>query len=183
LTFDFIFFTGSTKVGKSVAHAAAESLTPVLLELGGQNPAKYLSRRPKVPLSSYMGRTPRITRITLASSTRGASRGPDKADLAKKLGTHHYIDSIASDPAHALQALGGAKVILVTADEGKTTAATFKGLCPGGVSIVLGVGSEPIDVPDTDLIIGGRKLADALTRAPAIGDTAAATAKCCSCLS
>jgi aldehyde dehydrogenase (NAD+) len=39
LPFDFIFFTGSTKVGKIIAHAAAENLTPVLLELGGQNPA------------------------------------------------------------------------------------------------------------------------------------------------
>src|SRR5215470_10566560 len=39
LPFDFIFFTGSTKVGKIVAKAAAERLTPVLLELGGQNPA------------------------------------------------------------------------------------------------------------------------------------------------
>src|SRR6516165_9316173 len=39
LPFDFIFFTGSTKVGKVVAKAAAEHLTPVLLELGGQNPA------------------------------------------------------------------------------------------------------------------------------------------------
>ena len=39
LPFDFIFFTGSTNVGKIVARAAAENLTPVLLELGGQNPA------------------------------------------------------------------------------------------------------------------------------------------------
>jgi aldehyde dehydrogenase (NAD+) len=39
LPFDFIFFTGSTNVGKVVAHAAAEHLTPTLLELGGQNPA------------------------------------------------------------------------------------------------------------------------------------------------
>ena len=36
------------------------------------------------------------------------SRGVDTADLAKKLGAHHYIDSSASDPAAALQALGGA---------------------------------------------------------------------------
>lgn len=36
--FDFIFFTGSTRVGKVVMRAAAEHLTPVLLELGGQNP-------------------------------------------------------------------------------------------------------------------------------------------------
>jgi aldehyde dehydrogenase (NAD+) len=39
LPFDFIFFTGSTKVGRIVMKAAAENLTPVLLELGGQNPA------------------------------------------------------------------------------------------------------------------------------------------------
>ena len=35
---DFIFFTGSTKVGKIVAKAAANHLTPVVLELGGKSP-------------------------------------------------------------------------------------------------------------------------------------------------
>ena len=35
---DFIFFTGSVKVGKIIAKAAAEYLTPVVLELGGKNP-------------------------------------------------------------------------------------------------------------------------------------------------
>jgi aldehyde dehydrogenase (NAD+) len=39
LPFDFIFFTGSTSTGKVIARAAAENLTPVLLELGDQNPA------------------------------------------------------------------------------------------------------------------------------------------------
>src|SRR5258706_11828570 len=39
LPFDFIFFTGSVKVAKIVMDAAAKNLTPVLLELGGQNPA------------------------------------------------------------------------------------------------------------------------------------------------
>src|SRR5258705_3477483 len=39
LSFDFIFFTGSTFVGKIVAQAAAKNLTSVLLELGGMNPA------------------------------------------------------------------------------------------------------------------------------------------------
>jgi propanol-preferring alcohol dehydrogenase len=99
------------------------------------------------------------------------ARGRDTAELAKRLGAHHYIDSVASDPAQALQVLGGAKVILVTASGGKTTAATFKGLRPGGVSIVLGVGAEPIEVPDMDLVFGGRELAGALTGDPATGDT------------
>lgn len=35
---DYIFFTGSVSVGKIVAKAAAENLTPVTLELGGKNP-------------------------------------------------------------------------------------------------------------------------------------------------
>ncbi|MEC4005828.1 aldehyde dehydrogenase [Flavobacterium sp. SUN052] len=35
---DYIFFTGSVAVGKIVAKAAAEFMTPVTLELGGKNP-------------------------------------------------------------------------------------------------------------------------------------------------
>ncbi|WP_343694933.1 aldehyde dehydrogenase [Flavobacterium sp.] len=35
---DYIFFTGSVSVGKIIAKAAAEHLTPVTLELGGKNP-------------------------------------------------------------------------------------------------------------------------------------------------
>ncbi|MBC3935819.1 aldehyde dehydrogenase family protein [Undibacterium sp. CY7W] len=38
LAFDFIFFTGSSTVAKVVMRAAAERLTPMVLELGGQNP-------------------------------------------------------------------------------------------------------------------------------------------------
>lgn len=36
--FDLIFFTGSPRVGKIVMRAAAENLTPVILELGGKSP-------------------------------------------------------------------------------------------------------------------------------------------------
>ncbi|MGL4403233.1 MAG: aldehyde dehydrogenase family protein [Fusobacteriaceae bacterium] len=36
--FDYIFFTGSTAVGKLVYIAAAQNLTPVTLELGGKSP-------------------------------------------------------------------------------------------------------------------------------------------------
>ena len=35
---DYIFYTGSTRVGKFVAKAAAENLTPTTLELGGKSP-------------------------------------------------------------------------------------------------------------------------------------------------
>ncbi len=36
---DYIFFTGSTRVGKIIMEAAAKQLTPVTLELGGKSPA------------------------------------------------------------------------------------------------------------------------------------------------
>jgi len=36
--FDYIFFTGSTMVGKVIMKAASEHLTPVTLELGGKSP-------------------------------------------------------------------------------------------------------------------------------------------------
>ncbi|EXK29509.1 hypothetical protein FOMG_13984 [Fusarium oxysporum f. sp. melonis 26406] len=37
--FDFIFYTGSTQVGRIIASAAAKHVTPTALELGGQAPA------------------------------------------------------------------------------------------------------------------------------------------------
>lgn len=39
LPFDHLVFTGSTQIGRKVAEAAAGSLTPVTLELGGKSPA------------------------------------------------------------------------------------------------------------------------------------------------
>jgi alcohol dehydrogenase, propanol-preferring len=41
-------------------------------------------------------------------------RGDDRPELSKKLGAHHYIDGSATDVAKALQALGGARVVLAT---------------------------------------------------------------------
>ncbi|MEQ9307954.1 MAG: aldehyde dehydrogenase [Balneolaceae bacterium] len=38
LPFDYIFFTGSTRVGKIIMKKAAERLTPITLELGGKSP-------------------------------------------------------------------------------------------------------------------------------------------------
>lgn len=38
LPFDHLLFTGSTKIGRKVAQAAAQNLTPTTLELGGKSP-------------------------------------------------------------------------------------------------------------------------------------------------
>jgi alcohol dehydrogenase, propanol-preferring len=95
----------------------------------------------------------------------------DKAELARKLGAHHYVDNNKGSPADALLALGGAAVVLVTSSSGgRTISDTVKGLRPGGVAIVLGAGPEPIEVTATDLLSGGRKIEGALTGTPATGD-------------
>lgn len=39
LPFDHLLFTGATRIGKEVMHAAADNLVPVTLELGGKSPA------------------------------------------------------------------------------------------------------------------------------------------------
>ena len=51
LKWDYIFFTGSVKVGKIVAKAAAPNLTPVTLELGGKNPC-IIDESAKIELSA-----------------------------------------------------------------------------------------------------------------------------------
>lgn len=48
---DYIFFTGSIPVGKLVAKAAAEYLTPVTLELGGKNPC-IIDQTANIPLAA-----------------------------------------------------------------------------------------------------------------------------------
>lgn len=50
-TWDYIFFTGSVAVGKIVAKAAAEYLTPITLELGGKSPC-IVDDTAKIPLAA-----------------------------------------------------------------------------------------------------------------------------------
>ena len=49
--YDFIFFTGSTAVGREVLRHAAEHLTPAVLELGGKSPC-IVDETAKIPLAA-----------------------------------------------------------------------------------------------------------------------------------
>jgi propanol-preferring alcohol dehydrogenase len=98
------------------------------------------------------------------------ARGADKAELARKLGAHHYIDSSSVDPVQALQKLGGAALVLATASAGKAVAQTVKGLRPGGKVIALGATPDPIEVATGDLLFASRSIEGALTGDPATGD-------------
>ncbi|MET4348535.1 alcohol dehydrogenase catalytic domain-containing protein [Bradyrhizobium sp. RT9a] len=97
-------------------------------------------------------------------------RGPDKDGLAGKLGAHHYIDSSTAPVASALQDLGGAHLVVVTASGGKAVADAVKGLRPRGRIIALGASPEPVEIATSDLLFGGRSVEGALTGDPATAE-------------
>src|SRR5262252_8456688 len=79
-------------------------------------------------------------------------RGPENAALAKKLGASIYIDSQSTNPAEALQKLGGAQVILATAPSSKAMSALIDGLAAHGRLMVIGAAFDPIEVTPIQLI-------------------------------
>ncbi|CAG2134983.1 Alcohol dehydrogenase [Cupriavidus campinensis] len=79
--------------------------------------------------------------------------GQDKATLVCDLGAHHYIDAATQDVAEALQALGGARVILATANSGKAMSGALGGLGMNGRMVMLGWTEEPIAVSATQFIM------------------------------
>jgi len=90
--------------------------------------------------------------------TAAIGRGGDKEALVRKLGAHHYVDSAASGPAAALQALGGARVILATAPDSKAISALVDGLGPDGKMVIVGASTEPVTVTPLQLIFTRRTI-------------------------
>jgi alcohol dehydrogenase, propanol-preferring len=92
------------------------------------------------------------------------ARGSEKEGLAKELGAHYYIDTNAQDPVAALQALGGARLILATAANNKAMSPLLGGLAPRGQLVVAGAGGdEPISVNPVPLLFGMRSIAGTMT--------------------
>ncbi len=87
--------------------------------------------------------------------TVAIARGQGKADEAKKLGAHHYVDSTASDVAAELKKLGGATVVLATANNPEAMAATVGGLAPQGQLVTIGVSADNLPISPLDLITPG----------------------------
>lgn len=85
--------------------------------------------------------------------TVAIARGKDKEPLARQLGAHHYIDSEAGDPAQALKAMGGARVILATVTSGEAMSAVVPGLGRNGKLIIVGVSTDPVQVPTVPMIM------------------------------
>ena len=89
--------------------------------------------------------------------TIAIARGQDKAELARQLGAHHYVDSRAENPAAALQKFGGAKVILATATSGAAMDAVQGGLAVRGTLLIVGV-PESLNIAPQLLIFGSRSI-------------------------
>ncbi|KAM3519027.1 hypothetical protein NHJ13051_007782 [Beauveria bassiana] len=74
------------------------------------------------------------------------SSGDDKADFAKQLGAHHYINSKAKDAVEELKKLGGASIIVQTAPNPKIVGPLVGALAPEGKLLSLApVGAVEFD--------------------------------------
>ncbi len=87
--------------------------------------------------------------------TIAIARGAAKAEDARRLGAHHYIDSTSGDVSEALQALGGAAVVLGTAGNSQAMADTVGGLAPQGELVTIGVTPDPLPISPVQLITPG----------------------------
>jgi alcohol dehydrogenase len=85
-------------------------------------------------------------------------RGGHKEAIAVELGARHYVDSAAQDVAAALQALGGAKVVLATVPQPAAMTAAIDGLGVHGELVVIGVSQQKIEVSPAQLITGQKTL-------------------------
>ncbi len=91
--------------------------------------------------------------------TVAIARGGDKADFAKRLGAHHYVDSTAdTSVAEALRSLGGAKAVLATVGSSGAITSTVDGLAPRGELVVIGATPEPMGVSPFQLLMKGKVL-------------------------
>ncbi|REK87796.1 alcohol dehydrogenase [Streptomyces inhibens] len=89
--------------------------------------------------------------------TVAIARGAGKADFAKQLGAHHYVDSTVDTPVgDALQSLGGAKVVLATAANSEAITATVDGLTHRGELVVIGADPDPLGISPAQLLMSGK---------------------------
>jgi len=90
--------------------------------------------------------------------TVAIARGADKEESARQLGARHYIDDAKQDIAQALQALGGAKVVLATVGAPEAMSAAIDGLRARGEMVTIGVSPKKIEVSPLQLITGEKTL-------------------------
>ena len=86
------------------------------------------------------------------------STSADKEDLALNLGASHFIDASSDDAAEALQALGGADLILATAPNSDAITSVVGGLGRDGSLVIVAATGDPVEVPPMALIQGRKSV-------------------------
>jgi alcohol dehydrogenase, propanol-preferring len=86
--------------------------------------------------------------------TVALSRGADKAELARQLGAHEYVDTQATTAADGLKALGGADLVLATAPHSETISSVVNGLKSRGKLLIVAAPFEPLSVSALGLLSG-----------------------------
>ncbi|MGV9267623.1 alcohol dehydrogenase [Kitasatospora sp. NPDC003701] len=95
--------------------------------------------------------------VAMGFETVAIARGAAKADFAKELGAHHYVDSTAGPGVgEALQSLGGAQVVLGTAANSAAITATVDGLATRGELVVIGADAAPLGISPNQLLMSGK---------------------------
>jgi D-arabinose 1-dehydrogenase-like Zn-dependent alcohol dehydrogenase len=91
--------------------------------------------------------------------TVAIGRGSDKKSLALKLGARAYIDTASQNLTKELLALGGARVILATAPDGKAMGGLIDGLGVGGRLVIVGASMDPFEVSSMQLLLARKSIA------------------------
>jgi len=91
-------------------------------------------------------------------ATVAIGRGEENRNLALKLGARTYIDARSQDVAKELTALGGARVILATAPDGKAMGSLVDGLGVDGKLVTIGVSFEPFSVSSAQLLMARKSI-------------------------
>jgi D-arabinose 1-dehydrogenase-like Zn-dependent alcohol dehydrogenase len=90
--------------------------------------------------------------------TVAIGRGAEKKSLALELGARTYIDAAAQDVAKELTAMGGARVILATAPDGKAMGSLIDGLGVDGKLVIVGASFEPFSVTSVQLLMARKSI-------------------------
>ena len=94
--------------------------------------------------------------VKLGFKTVVLSRGKEKEELAYKLGAHVYIDTDSGEAVKQLTKLGGARVILCTAPNGKAISDLIPGLGRNGQAIIVTGAGDMMQIPPM-LLLGGER--------------------------
>lgn len=118
------------------------------------NPAPHLSSYPRGLFSRVSGLGHLALQMARAMGYRpvALSSGPEKEELARSLGAEAYFDSSKVSHVEELQKLGGAKVIVCTANAPEIHPKLIPGLAVDGTLLLLTVDDRQFSISSSTCI-------------------------------